>query len=170
MRTIKLVEYREEWRTDYEKEADSIKSVFSENLMGAYHIGSTAIYGLKAKPVIDILLEVRSLSEIDKHNRVPEELGYEAKGEYGIEGRRFYQKGGKERTHHIHIFQTGNSEIKRHRNFVEFMNAHPGSATEYEILKVELESKYKKDPNKYSEGKSEFIKNIDAEAAKWKNS
>lgn len=170
MRTINLVEYREEWRTGFEKETDGIKSVLSENLIAAYHIGSTAIHGLKAKPVIDILLEVRSLSEVDKHNRELEELGYETRGEYGFEGRRFFQKGGKERTHHIHVFQTGNPEIKRHRYFVEFMNSHPGSAAEYETLKVELESKYKQKPNKYSEGKSEFIKNIDEKAAEWKNS
>jgi len=170
MRTINLVEHSERWATDFEKEVGSIKDILSENLIAAYHIGSTAISGLRAKPVIDILLEVRFLSEVDKRNKRLEELGYEAKGEYGIEGRRFFQKGGKERTHHIHVFETGNLEIERHKLFVEFMNAHPGRVAEYEKLKIELASKYKQEPDKYSEGKAVFIKDIDVEATGWKNS
>lgn len=170
MRIISLVEHSENWSTDFEKEARSIKSILSENLVASYHIGSTAISGLKAKPVIDILLEVRSLSEVDRHNGKLEGFGYEAKGEYGIEGRRFFQKGESERTHHVHVFETGNPEIERHKLFVEFMNTHPRRVAEYEILKTKLESKYKQEPDKYSEGKSTFIKAIDAEAVKWKNS
>jgi GrpB-like predicted nucleotidyltransferase (UPF0157 family) len=168
MRAISLVEHRERWSTDFEKEADSIKVILSDNLLAAYHIGSTAISGLRAKPVIDVLLEVRSLCELDKRNTELEELGYEAKGEYGIEGRRFFQKGGKERTHHVHAFKTGNHEIERHKLFVEFMKAHPHRAAEYEKLKMELESKYKEEPDKYSEGKAAFIKVIDVEASEWK--
>jgi GrpB-like predicted nucleotidyltransferase (UPF0157 family) len=170
MRTINLVEHSEKWPTDFEKEVNSIKDILSENLIAAYHIGSTAISGLRAKPVIDILLEVRSLSEVDKRNKRLEEIGYEAKGENGIYGRRFFQKGGKERTHHIHVFETGSQEIQRHKLFVEFMNAHPDRVAAYEKLKIELAGKYKQEPDKYSEGKAAFIKDIDAEAAVWKNS
>ncbi len=98
--------------------------------MKAYHIGSTAIPEIQSKPVIDILLEVLSLRELDKHTIKLEELGYEAKGDYGIEGRRFFQKGCHVRTHHIHAFETGNPEIKRHALFVAFMNAHPRRLSE----------------------------------------
>lgn len=170
MRVITLVEYKDTWSTEFAKEADNIKNVLSENLMAAYHIGSTAILGLQAKPVIDILLEVRSLSEVDNQNSELENLGYGAKGEYGIEGRRFFQKGGDERTHHVHIYETGNPEIERHKLFVEFMISHPNRAAAYEKLKIELVSKYREEPDKYSEGKSVFIKTIDAEAVEWKNS
>ncbi len=97
-------------------------------------------------------------------------LGYEAKGEYGIKGRRFFQKGENERTHHIHIFESGNPEVERHRLFVEFMNSHPNRAAEYEKLKMKLSSKYKEEPEKYSQGKSVYIQAIDAEAIEWKNS
>ena len=170
MRTINLVEHSEWWATDFEKEIGSINDILSENLIAAYHIGSTAISKLRSKPVIDILLEVRLLSEVGKRNKRLEELGYDAKGEYGIEGRRFFQKGVNERTHHIHVFETGNLEIERHKLFVEFMNSHPGRVAEYENLKIELASKYKQEPDKYSEGKATFIKAIDAEATLWKNS
>lgn len=170
MRIIKLEEHNKKWSEDFEKEVGTIKAFLSENLIAAYHIGSTAIPGIRAKPVIDILLEVRSLNEIDKHNNKFEGIGYEAKGEYGIKGRKFFQKGKNERTHHIHIFESGNPEIERHKLFVEFMNAHPDKAAEYDKLKMKLLNKHKEEPDKYSQGKAVFIQSMDAEAIKWKNS
>ena len=55
MRIIKLETYNENWSRDFEKEVAIIEGVLSGNLMAAYHIGSTAISGIRAKPVIDIL-------------------------------------------------------------------------------------------------------------------
>jgi GrpB-like predicted nucleotidyltransferase (UPF0157 family) len=168
MRIIELEAYNQNWPREFEKEVAILKGVLSDNFIAAYHIGSTAIVGIKAKPVIDILLEVKSINQIGNHNQEFEGLGYEAKGEYGIKGRRFFQKGNNERTHHIHIFETGNSEIKRHRQFVEFMNSHPHRAAEYEKLKIELSIHYKEKPEKYAQSKSVFIHNIDIEASTWK--
>ncbi len=79
MRFIKLETHNENWSRDFEKEVTTIKGVLSGNIKAAYHIGSTAISGLRAKPVIDILLEVTSLNEIDKYNKEFEELGYQGK-------------------------------------------------------------------------------------------
>ncbi len=168
MRIIKLETHNQRWSKDFEKEAAIIKDVLSGNLVAAYHIGSTAIMGIKAKPVIDILLEVKSINEIDKHKQEIEGLGYEAKGEYGIKTRRFFQKGQNERTHHIHIFESGNPEIERHLLFIEFMNSHPNRAAEYEKLKVKSAGQHKDYPEKYSQSKSIFIHNIDVEASAWK--
>ena len=170
MRIIELEKHNKRWSSDFDKEVATIKGILSEKLMAAFHIGSTAISGIRAKPVIDILLEVRSIKDMDIHNKAFEVLGYEAKGENGIKGRRYFRKGKNARTHHIHIFESGNPEIERHRLFVEFMNAHPDRAAEYEILKMELSSKYKQESEKYSQGKSVFIHNIDLEALKWKHS
>jgi len=168
MRIIKLEEYDQRWPKYFEKEVDAIKILISENLLSAHHIGSTAILGMKAKPVIDIMLVVKSLSRIDKINQKFVALGYEVKGEYGIQGRRFFQKGKNKRTHHIHIFEQGNSEIERHILFVDFMNAHPNWVAEYEHLKIALSNRYKNEPQKYSQGKADFLQAIDLEAVKWK--
>ena len=169
MRLISLVKFDKCWASNFRDEIISIEKYLNEILVSSYHIGSTAIIGIRAKPVIDILLEVSSINKIDKFNKNFELLGYEIKGEYGIKGRRFLQKKKIEITHHIHIYETGNSEIERHKIFVDFMNAHPGKATEYEKLKISLLNKYKYEPNKYLAGKSDFIKNIDSEAIKWKS-
>jgi len=80
---------------------------------------------MAAKPIIDILLVVKSLNNIDNYTKELFQLGYEAKGEYGFVGRRFFQKGGDNRTHHVHVFEEGNPEIERHVLFVEYLKCHP---------------------------------------------
>lgn len=110
MKIIKLEEHNENWSISFKNEVTVIESFLSGNLIAAHHIGSTAISGIKAKPIIDILLKVQSISEIDKHNKKFAECGYEEIGEYGIKGRQFFQKRGNEKTHHIHAFKSGNPE------------------------------------------------------------
>lgn len=169
MRSIKLVTHDPDWARLYEDEVARLCLLLSKLVVSTHHIGSTAINGIKAKPVIDILIEVTCLRDLEKHAGDFKNLGYEAKGEYGIKGRRFFQKGGDERTHHLHIFESGNAEIERHRLFVAFMNAHPDKAEEYEALKTALSIEHKNSAEDYSQGKSAFIRAVDAEAIKWKN-
>ncbi len=152
----------------YKEESKKIKNVFSDIIIDIHHIGSTAIPGIKAKLVIDILVEVKDIEGVDQYNHKMKELGYKAMGEYGIPKRRFFRKGGNNRTHHIHIFQVGNEEIKRHINFKEYLIAHPDKAREYSKLKEKLADKYAHDVENYTNSKSNFIKEIDRKAKLWK--
>jgi GrpB-like predicted nucleotidyltransferase (UPF0157 family) len=169
MRKIELVEYRESWPIDYLKEAEILKKILADNFIESFHIGSTAIHGLKSKPVIDILIEVKSLCRIDDKAIDLESVGYELKGEYGIKGRRFLQKGNNTRTHHIHIFESGDSEIERHRLFVEYLNANPNKALDYQKLKEKLCFRFREDPESYTLGKNDFIRSIESEMYSWKS-
>ena len=168
MRTIDLKSYSDQWPKLYKIEAEKIRKLLHKNYMASYHIGSTAIKGMISKSTIDILIEVRNIEEIDFVLKDFKGLGYISEGEYGIKGRRFFHKGGDKRTHHIHIFETGNPEIQRHRDFVEFLSCRPVWAEKYRRLKIALADKYKSLPNEYSEGKREFIEKVDREAKKWK--
>lgn len=163
MRKIVLENYNKKWKALYLEEICLIKEFLSGELISNHHIGSTAIPEIKAKPVIDILLEVKSIQKLDDYNSYFENISYEVKGEYGIKGRRFFQKGGDERTHHVHIFEKGNPEIIRHIRFRDYMINNKQKALEYEKLKVELCQKYLNDPESYSNGKSEFIRLIEKE-------
>ena len=163
-RRLGVVSYNPNWKDMYKEESEKIKNVLSDIIIDIHHIGSTAIPGIKAKPVIDILVEVKNIEEVDKYNHKMKELGYEAMGEYGIPKRRFFRRGGVKRTHHIHIFQLGNEEIERHINFKEYLIAHPDKAREYSKLKEKLANKYTYDVENYTNGKSDFIKEIDKKA------
>jgi len=86
-------------------------------------------------------------------------------GEFGIPRRRFFIKGSDyNRTHHIHIFQTGDTHIKRHLNFRNYLVAHHEEAKAYSHLKEELARQFTEDIEGYMEGKSSFIEEIDRKA------
>jgi len=154
---IEVVSYDLNWPELFKQEAAKIKSIFSDNFIKIYHIGSTAVPGLAAKPTIDILLEVKNINLADHCNSKMAELGYEAWGEYSIPDRRFFVKGKEKRTHHVHVFQTGNPEIKRHIDFRDYLITHPESAKKYEELKIDLAQKFAGNRRAYVEGKQEFI-------------
>ncbi len=87
---IEVVPYDPDWSNQFEKEALLLKLIFSDIFVAIHHIGSTSVPGLAAKPTIDIILEVKDIRLVDKFNEPMEKLGYEAWGEYGIPGRRFF--------------------------------------------------------------------------------
>jgi GrpB-like predicted nucleotidyltransferase (UPF0157 family) len=166
-RIVGVVSYNSNWKKMYKEESEKIKNVLSDIIIDIHHIGSTAIPGIKAKPVVDILVEVEDIEGVNQYNHKMKELGYEAMGEYGIPKRRFFRKGGNNRTHHIHVFQLGNKEIERHINFKEYLIAHPKKAREYSKLKEKLANKYNYDVENYTNSKSDFIKEIDKKAKLW---
>ena len=115
-----------------------LQYAFGDLWVKSHHIGSTAIPGISAKPTIDMIVEVTNVSAVDGLNAALQNLGFEAKGENGIPGRRFFQKGGDKRTHHLHVFTESDPQIHRHLVFCDYLRAHPGKANEYEALKLSL--------------------------------
>jgi len=160
-RIIEVAPYNPNWEQKFKDEAKKIKKIFKEIFVDIHHIGSTAIPTIKAKPIIDIMVEVKDINRVDSYNKQMEKLGYQALGEYGIPERRFFQKGGNNRTHHVHIFEIGSPQIKRHIDFRNYLISNPSVAEEYSSLKEKLAKKYRHDIDKYWEGKDSFIKKID---------
>ena len=103
MRKVEVMPFSERWSDDFEKEATELQEIFGAELIAIHHIGSTSVKGLSAKPIIDIMPVVKDILQIEQYNTSMAAIGYEAKGENGIAGRRYFQKGGNERTHHVHI-------------------------------------------------------------------
>ncbi len=141
-----------------------------DHLVAIHHIGSTAIPGIRAKPVIDMLAVVTDVAQVDERNSGLQALGYEAMGEFGIPGRRYFRKDdvGGNRTHQIHAFQIGSPQIERHLAFRDFMKAHREFADQYDALKEKLADLHPNDIAGYTAGKDEFIKAMDARAVAWR--
>ena len=115
---ITISEYNPAWTMMYDEEKRQIMEILGSECITVYHIGSTSVPGLAAKPIIDIMVSARSLSGADSCRSGFEAIGYEWLGEFGIPGRRYLRKGGDERTHQIHIFQCDDREnIERHLAF-----------------------------------------------------
>jgi len=160
IRFVELVKYQPEWVLSFTLAAKEIKSILKENCLQIYHIGSTAIPNIYAKPIIDIMPVVNDLSIVDSLNEYFEKLGYVCMGEYGIPGRRFYWRSKAKRTHHIHLFQKDSPEIARHLLFKEFMVAHEDYAQAYSLIKRSLAEVFHNDIINYVNGKSSFIQII----------
>jgi GrpB-like predicted nucleotidyltransferase (UPF0157 family) len=161
---IEVLPYDTNWPKIFLKETKRLQKIFSANFITAQHIGSTAIPGLAAKPTIDILLAVKDIDLVDQCNQAMEKIGYEAWGEYGISGRRFFVKGENKRTHHVHAFQTGNAEIARHIYFRDYLILHPLEAKAYEKLKITLAGQFANDRRGYVENKKDFVETIQKKA------
>jgi len=155
------------WTRQFAQEAAVIMSAVGSTAIDVHHIGSTAIPGIYAKPVLDLLLVVRSVDALDNKQSAIEALGYEARGEYGIPGRRFYRRDSADgdRTHQVHAFEAGCPQIARHLAFRDYLIAHPDAAKAYSDLKRELAAKHPNDIEAYMDGKDAFIQEIDRQAA-----
>jgi len=164
---VGVVPYCSEWALLFEQEAALIRGVFGEELAKIYHIGSTSVPGLQAKPIIDMLPVVREIERVDLFNEGIEALGYEALGEFGIPGRRYFRKGGDNRTHQAHVFQVGDPGVERHLAFRDYLRAHPAVAAEYGALKARLAQQFPEDINGYVDGKDAFVKATEREALCW---
>jgi GrpB-like predicted nucleotidyltransferase (UPF0157 family) len=165
--TICLQPYDPTWSVAFARESRAVVAALGDVVLTIHHIGSTAIPGICAKPVIDILAVVRDLRALDSETSKMEALGYEAMGEFGIAGRRYFRKDDKQarRTHQIHAFAEGSPQIARHVAFRDFMRAHPAHAADYDALKQKLALLHPENIGAYTDGKDAFIAKIDAWAA-----
>ncbi|MCJ8317994.1 MAG: GrpB family protein [Colwellia sp.] len=166
-RVIEVVNHDPNWKEAFDTEKVLLTKVIGCNAVKIEHIGSTAVVGLSAKPVIDILIEVTNLKALDTANKKIEGLGYIIKGENGISGRRYFQKGGNQRSHHVHAFQTNDLNLLRHRAFKEYLIAHPSVASEYGKLKQEAAFESENNINLYMTLKNDFIQKHEKFALEW---
>lgn len=166
-RVIELVDYDPKWVKIFETERLILANIIGSNAIHIEHIGSTAVVGLMAKPVIDILIEVNELTALDTNNKAFIEQSYIVKGENGISGRRYYEKGGNQRSHHVHVFQNNDINLLRHRAFKEYLVAHPAIASAYGKIKKEALARSGNDINNYMALKNDFITKHETLAIQW---
>lgn len=155
------------WKRIYSDEAYFIFDSLKNESLRLYHCGSTAVAGLDAKPIIDILGSVRSLEELDAQKEKLERIGYEAKGESGIPGRRYFVFYDPEKTTtfvHLHIFEHGNPEIERHLSFRDQLKRSDQARSAYLSHKKSLIDELKVARDQYAPGKDAIIQKIQKEA------
>lgn len=163
-----VVPHDTEWAAAFVLEAHAIVAAMGENCTAVHHIASTAIPGVLAKPIIDMLGVVGSFEMLGSVIGRMQLLGYTAIGAFGIEGRRYFRKDDAQgrRTHHLHVFEAGSLHIERHLAFLDYLRSHPEKAGEYSALKqARVDSGVA-----YQDGKDAFVKAAEAEAINWRRS
>ena len=166
-RKVKVVDAQARWAEDFQQEQEILHDLLGDIVEGIHHIGSTSVPDLAAKPIIDILLEVSDIEALEAQSAKLINIGYVAKGEYGIEGRRYFEKGGDDRTHHLHAFKTGDPHVYRHLAFRDYLKAHPEVREKYAHLKMKTAQDVNGDVVRYREGKSDFMELHLAKAIDW---
>lgn len=165
---VVVVEYDSAWPRLYEKESARLSAALDDVLVEIEHIGSTAVPGLAAKPVIDILAGLRALELQPPRIAAMEALGYEYLGEYGIPGRLYFRKG-RPRSHHVHAVLFGSNLWERHLAFRDYLRARPDEAKSYADFKRRLAMEVEGDRDRYTDGKDAFAEVLQERARAWRH-
>jgi len=168
LRKTEICPWTEEWEKRYSHEEKLLKGILIDEIVDIFHIGSTSVPAVGyAKPIIDILIVVKNIEKVDLFNEELRRFGYEPKDENGITGRRYFPKGNENRTHHLHIFQVGNENIKTHLDLKEYLIIHPEDAEKYGEIKIELAKKFPENHYKYQDEKQELVNELVLKAIDW---
>lgn len=170
MSTYQVVNYDPKWPSYFLEEANILKEKLNAYLLEIYHIGSTAIPGLSAKPNIDMILVFDNLDMAQEINHNLIQLDYLSLSKNIIPHRSFITS---KKLHaigyHLHLYERGDPQINRHVYFKDFLIAHPAEKQQYEALKFELKKKHEHIQD-YVQGKSKLVQTIDSKAKIWATS
>lgn len=158
---VLLVEHDEKWAEEFENVKRTLINIYGENVIDIQHVGSTAIKGIMAKPLLDIAVVFKSIT--DSIIATMKKNGYEYFGEVATgEHHLFILRGeGEVSLQHIHCYdELTLTQYFDQIKFRDFIRLHPKYAKEYELLKQELFSMYSNDRKKYTEGKQLFFDKI----------
>jgi GrpB-like predicted nucleotidyltransferase (UPF0157 family) len=156
-----LEPYYANWTFQFQTEASTVHRILGAHCHGIHHIGSTAIPGIYAQPIIDILVVVNNIAAIELLNPAFEGIGYSCTGEHNIEGRRHYYKGEHPHySHQLHVFEQGHLDIQRHLAFRDYLLKHHDTAQGYSWIKRGLAKQFPTNKEAYIQGKESFIQMI----------
>lgn len=164
---VELVPHVPSWAIQAERESQALMTALSSSLDTVHHIGSTAIPGIRAKPIIDLIPVAVCLDELDDARHRIEALGYVWWGELGLPARRYCTKSDPhtgDRWVHLHCYPKGSTEIARHVAFRDYLLAHPDIAQAYEQVKLRCQALHGEDSHAYGACKHAWIKAREAEA------
>lgn len=161
--TIVIVDYDPRWPAQYEAEAGRLRKALGPQLVALEHCGSTAVPGLAAKPVIDLIGALRDLGKTAACIEPLRRLGYTYVPEYEAEmpERRYFRKGPQSaRTHHLHLYAPEEFRRRPQLLFRDYLRAHPDVAAEYARLKRDLALRFGGDRVGYTDAKTAFIRSV----------
>lgn len=156
---VKLAPYTAEWRRLFEEEKVLLQATIGPHVLDIQHVGSTAIPGMIAKPIIDIGIAVTSFEKASVCIQPIEQLGYDYRGEVGIPRRHYFVKGDPT-THHLHMHELDSCDWQNQVLFRDYLIQRAGLAEEYAALKAQLAQRYSTDREAYLDGKAPFIERV----------
>lgn len=167
---VVIVEYDDDWPSAFEAVAAELAESIGEWLVATEHIGSTAVAGLAAKPIIDVMAGIVSLDATPQIVAALEQRGWQYVPEYErqLPNRRYFRRvsASGPSTHHLHVVErSDHGWWDRHVGFRDWLRSHPDDRDRYAALKRSLASRHRDDRAAYTDAKSDFIDAIVGRAA-----
>lgn len=157
---IQVVPYNAAWPSQFQMASQQIQQALGDNCLTIHHVGSTAVPGLWAKPIIDMIPVVKDIYVVKESNAAMEKLGYTVKGEYGMLFRRYFQRVTPFPACNVHVYEQGSGEVERLVLFRDFLIQHADYRQQYADLKKKLSEEIN-DITQYTLAKDALIKEID---------
>lgn len=168
-RKTKVTRYDILWPRYFENESSLLLQNLKDLILAIHHIGSTAVPGLSAKPVIDIMIVVKDIEQVVNYREIFESMGYHYMGEYGIPGRRYLWKTKNEVDYHLQIFRHDHIGVRNYLLFRDYLIKHPEKLKEYSTVKESASLKFPNDVHAYWQEKRFIIEQFLDEAIKEKD-
>lgn len=159
---VRVVPYDPMWKQEFLKIKAMIMDCIGDLINSVDHIGSTAIEGLAAKPVIDIDVVIDSYEVFPTVKERLSKIGFEHEGNLGVEGREAFKRTFIDdfMPYHMYVCPKDGKGHLEHITFLKYLRNHPDAMYAYGKLKLELAEQYKTDINSYVKGKADFVENI----------
>jgi GrpB-like predicted nucleotidyltransferase (UPF0157 family) len=167
-RPVVIVPYDPAWHVTFERLRDVYARALGQLARAIEHVGSTAVPGLAAKPIIDVDVVIPSRDVLPEVLRRLAVLGYRHQGNLGVPGREAFVRDGDDEVprdgtgrrwpaHQLYICAADGDELRRHLLFRDWLRTHPVSLGEYGMLKAHLAQIYRDDLEGYTDAKTAFI-------------
>lgn len=168
--TVRLEPHQETWREEAEQAIGLLRRLLDGTAVDIQHVGSAAIRGIHAKPILDIAVAVRSLEEIQPHAEDLKRYGILFRGEAVAGELLFVMERQGLRTHHIHVVVQNDRKWSDYLDFRDYLNAYPEKAAQYDACKQSLARQFPQNRPQYTAGKQQTIARLLAEARTWRQS
>lgn len=156
---VVIVDYDPAWPHAFARRRDRVREALGGLAQAVEHVGSTAVPGLAAKPIIDMDVVVAE-SAVAAAIAALERAGYRHQGDQGIPGREAFQAPPGFPPHHLYLCAPGARELRRHLFFRDHLRAHPEAVRRYAKLKQDLAGRLGGDREAYTAGKTAFVEAI----------
>jgi GrpB-like predicted nucleotidyltransferase (UPF0157 family) len=162
---VVLFDAHEAWANEFELEKARIADAIGVHVLDVQHFGSTAIPGVPAKPILDILVGVEDFDDAATCVAPLEKIGYRYRHEHGIPRRHYFVRGDS-RTHHLHMVEMGSGYWRSAVEFRDTLKSHPRSARIYAESKRALAAMYSRNKSAYQREKDRVVQSLLQTAAK----
>ena len=162
--TVRLAPHDPAWAALFAAEAQRLRAVLGpDRPLALEHTGSTAVPGLAAKPILDLLGGYPPGAPVEPYVAALVRAGYVHRGEQGIPGREFFRRG-EPRAYHLHLAVQHGAFWREHLAFRDALRADTAVRDAYAALKLDLARRFPRDRESYIEGKGAFVRQVVAAA------